>query len=1538
MVEASTDLVTYNSGGVTASATASAEADAVAQFDLRRGLRLSAEARAHSEAHLSAALGSDPSHASLLASVQASLGVSARLALAAQLDVHGLWAEACAAAEARARIQGDIKVTGQMLLDALGADPGPHGVMGPVTAFLRQVQVDAGVYAEAYFAVRARARLMVTGSVIPVSSDSDHAGFTVAFDYGYAYIWGAGISGFLTVGIPDVPTAVGATVEAAVTEVLRLLPADTPEEVEPLLRMLVPLSAAAAVAVGKALGKPQTGEPGPTPAVGDLATAFLTELRTSALNLVLTSLVELGVNKARDRVSHALDGAALTDSLRVDAMVACDSARNMLAELATAETVAQTLPPLISVCDALAQFCTDAATDLPELAEVAEVLTVAAAAGGGLYQVLGYDPSPVFPAALAARVRAATGATGPITVVQLVEYAAERVAGLLGGAPLGPTGWLSDLLGATADDLLTVLWHLLDDTTDPAPLRQLAAKAAHAVVDQLTTHLRSWVDSLPPGDLRTLTQTIDPLLDVLETALPPLLTAANEPDATKAAQVRDELDTLLTGVFGAMVVRCLNHVVSPFFDRGQQQLQELAEHVDRRDPAFAEFFALANEADVVFRISPSVVSAALRETATMVGVAKETAFAGAVELMNAFVLLPAETSERRAQLAVLADSDDPRVGDARLREQLLDALFVKSTQFAVEMVPPSVRMTSLIALDQGPVPLVTLYQDAVQVGLTATVAISDAAKTTTDIAGIVAGLVSSGKVSAAQLAQLATDLKALVGDAADLVQEILDVVKTLTWPVFVTSSGGVGLFLRTQFDAFFADADWLVEEIRDRARHLVDLMVQALITVAQDVGVLDSGEGDDLGTLEQAVRQDALGDPAAPGLDLFDGKVQVPNAKIISVVTNATLARGDVRAKVRDFHTEAVGQAQRAQEAQLLLAPGAADATAAESAMRATLAAQQRDTGFTFTVTVEGLDNHAARPSGSKMDVVIEGAGLEFVSGPHPRVRVEIGGQSVAIDPVAWRVDPQGNLRGQFSVYADPLLGAPHPIAAEGLLLVAPPTRDTATGPTPPTSVATGLQDRSAELSAVRAVEQQHLASASDTSLGFLTYSAGQQTPAGSPAPEDFLPPVLADTGHGRRFPAVLELDRAAMLSAAPSSAVATAIGSLPGTAEAAFISASVLDDLQAGGGPASLTAEPGLAALLRTQASSSSGRSPVCVVARARPGYTTVTATVCAVPKQGQDATTTPRGQAVPNWFALNDDAMPAPDHNDAAFESQGNVPTVMRRGSTQQVTVTMRNTGNTTWSAADGYRLGAYSPAGNDVWGTTWQVLSAPVPPAGTATFSFVVQAPSASGPVFQWRMAREDPARGREWFGSPSTAVVVALVWDDAAFRSQNVPATIIEGTSATVTVTMLNSGTTTWAAGAGYQLGALGNDFGTPRHPLPAGVTPGQPASFQFSISAPAAPSVSFQWRMLVSGQWFGAATPSVQVARQASPQKVKVPNVIDADPGEAADAIRAVGLVPLMTGVRGQDTRVSIQTPNAGTIVTVGTSVTCVMQRVPPPPP
>src|SRR4051794_38432665 len=98
MVKADEQLVTFHRSAVAVSLTAAAEANAVATFNPRRGIRLSAEAKADVTGRLQAMLGAHPDGASASAVITATAGVSTRLALAAQLDVNGLWAEACAAA------------------------------------------------------------------------------------------------------------------------------------------------------------------------------------------------------------------------------------------------------------------------------------------------------------------------------------------------------------------------------------------------------------------------------------------------------------------------------------------------------------------------------------------------------------------------------------------------------------------------------------------------------------------------------------------------------------------------------------------------------------------------------------------------------------------------------------------------------------------------------------------------------------------------------------------------------------------------------------------------------------------------------------------------------------------------------------------------------------------------------------------------------------------------------------------------------------------------------------------------------------------------------------------------------------------------------------------------------------------------------------------------------------------------------------------------------------------------------------------------
>jgi hypothetical protein len=100
------------------------------------------------------------------------------------------------------------------------------------------------------------------------------------------------------------------------------------------------------------------------------------------------------------------------------------------------------------------------------------------------------------------------------------------------------------------------------------------------------------------------------------------------------------------------------------------------------------------------------------------------------------------------------------------------------------------------------------------------------------------------------------------------------------------------------------------------------------------------------------------------------------------------------------------------------------------------------------------------------------------------------------------------------------------------------------------------------------------------------------------------------------------------------------------------------------------------------------------------------------------------------------------------------------MTAGQTYPVTVTMKNTGATSWTSADSIALGTQNPQDNQMWGATALgngrvALPATIAPGSNATFTFNVTAPSTPGAYnFQRRMARG--ASG--WFGDVAPNVVV------------------------------------------------------------------------------------------------------------------------------------------------------------------------------------
>jgi len=235
----------------------------------------------------------------------------------------------------------------------------------------------------------------------------------------------------------------------------------------------------------------------------------------------------------------------------------------------------------------------------------------------------------------------------------------------------------------------------------------------------------------------------------------------------------------------------------------------------------------------------------------------------------------------------------------------------------------------------------------------------------------------------------------------------------------------------------------------------------------------------------------------------------------------------------------------------------------------------------------------------------------------------------------------------------------------------------------------------------------------------------------------------------------------------------------------------------------------------------------------------------------------------------------------NDAAFVSQ-TVPATMVAGQTYTVTVRMKNTGTTTWDDPNIFRLGSQNPQDNMTWGMNRVAMPAgsTISPGQEVTYSWTVTAPATPNTYdFQWQCKKS----GAEWFGELTPDVVVTVTstppppppptgTNAAAFVAQNVSSSMKTGKTYSVSVTMRNTGSTTWTEAGQYRLSSRGprdnTVWGLNRVTLAAGdsVAPGENHTFKFDVTAPTtAGSYNFSWSMVQDGvDWFNDVSPALAI--------------------------------------------------------------------------
>jgi RHS repeat-associated protein len=220
----------------------------------------------------------------------------------------------------------------------------------------------------------------------------------------------------------------------------------------------------------------------------------------------------------------------------------------------------------------------------------------------------------------------------------------------------------------------------------------------------------------------------------------------------------------------------------------------------------------------------------------------------------------------------------------------------------------------------------------------------------------------------------------------------------------------------------------------------------------------------------------------------------------------------------------------------------------------------------------------------------------------------------------------------------------------------------------------------------------------------------------------------------------------------------------------------------------------------------------------------------------------------------------------NAVAFVSQS-VPSQMEAGQSYPASITLQNTGTTTWRPANGYKLAAVNPTNNTNWGFNRVELPNDVPPGQQVTVNFNVTAPATYGTYnFQWHLRRESVPT--QWINPATPNVAVAVGSTNAAFASQNVPANMVQGFSYPASVTMQNTGTFTWNPGEHYlrsQNPQDNSNWGLNRVELPNAVSPGQSVTFSFDVMSSVAGTIDFQWGMASAAGNFGQASTNVPVA-------------------------------------------------------------------------
>lgn len=217
---------------------------------------------------------------------------------------------------------------------------------------------------------------------------------------------------------------------------------------------------------------------------------------------------------------------------------------------------------------------------------------------------------------------------------------------------------------------------------------------------------------------------------------------------------------------------------------------------------------------------------------------------------------------------------------------------------------------------------------------------------------------------------------------------------------------------------------------------------------------------------------------------------------------------------------------------------------------------------------------------------------------------------------------------------------------------------------------------------------------------------------------------------------------------------------------------------------------------------------------------------------------------------------------------------PTNLLVGQEENISVTMKNTGLSSWAADSYYRLA--TDASNTASNRSYMEAGTKVLPGGSYVFTVAVQPQNTPGTaVVNLQMIQDAVAL----FGQSSVVQISVKNPSSAEITSVTMPDVISAGSKFTAKITVKNTDTVTWTEKDLIRLGVEGTAIGSNRVHLPSGtrLAPGESYTFTYTATAPSSGDLNLKIRMIKDGLcWFGDEKNVSVKARDAQIVSISAP--------------------------------------------------------------